>query len=215
MIELLPSIVARLPAIERLCLRDHWWDDLGLVLKAFDELTKLKLSLADTTSGWRATETVVRPNAETSAGTAIIHESTTILPGSVLVGDVVIGPDSEIGPNCTIFGPTVLGPRTYIGPCAEVRRIFSMSDLTVSHYSYVGHSIVGRRVNLAAGFTVAVRNLTRETVHVKIGDSLVSTGHEHFGAIIADDFYCSINTSVMPGRVLSTPLIAPRPVLVA
>lgn len=198
----------KLPHLKMLLSRDQWWHDTLLVMKVFEEITQLNLSGMVAVSGWQLTDTPTRPNNPRSYGIALIEDSATIMPGSVIVGDVVICDKCEIGPNCTIFGPSIIGPKSYIGPGAEVRNSLIISELKLAHRSYLGHSIVGRRVNLGAGFTVAVRNLKRKTVHLKSDNQLVDTKLAMFGAIIADDFYCSINTAIMPGRILKDPIVS-------
>lgn len=201
------EIFIKLPHLKVLFASNQWWSDITLVLKVFEELARMNLSEMTTVSGWLSLKTPTRPRDPRDCGVALVAESTTIMPGSILVGDVVICEGCEIGPNCTIFGPTIIGPGSYIGPGAEVRRSLIFSALKLAHRSYLGHSIVGRRVNLGAGFTVAVRNLKRGTVHLKMDDRLFDTKLKMFGAIIADDFYCSVSTTVMPGRILIEPLI--------
>lgn len=199
------TLLARLPKLTRLIALEHWWGDTRAALDAFDELSQLSLNRSDAPSDWRVERTPCRPSTSRKHGISLIAPSSTVLPNVTLLGDVVIAEGCEIGPNCTIFGPSIIGPNSYVGPNAEIRRSLVLSDLTLSHYSYLGHSVVGRDVNLAAGFTVAVRNLKRGTVHVKIGEQLADTGHYHFGAIIADGFFCAINSCALPGRVLVQP----------
>lgn len=204
---LLTELFLKLPHLKMLLSRDQWWCDTMLVMKVFEEITHLNLSGMATVPGWQSIETPTRPNDPRSCGIALIEDSATIMPGSIIVGDVIICNGCEIGPNCTIFGPTIIGPKSYIGPGAEVRNSLIISELKLAHRSYLGHSIVGRRVNLGAGFTVAVRNLKRKTVHLKNDDQLIDTKFTMFGAIIADDFYCSVGTTVMPGRILKDPIV--------
>lgn len=200
-------LCARFPLISEAASTRNWWHDLKFVTTLFGELINADFSKVDLGRNWRVCVTPSRPDDTRTSGRAIVAASATLLPGAVLIGDVIISEGCEIGPNCAIFGPTILGPNCYVGPGAEIRRSAIFSHLRMSHMSYLGHSIVGHNVTLAAGFTTAVRNLKRHTVHVKDGDELIDTGHELFGAVIADDFFCRINTEAMPGRVLSAPIL--------
>lgn len=204
---ILALLYSKLPHLKILISQDQWWHDTTLVMKVFEELTLLKLSDIESILGWQLLKTITRPANPRRYGSALVEETATILPGSIIVGDVVICNKCEIGPNCTIFGPSIIGPYSYIGPGAEIRSSLIISGLKLAHRSYLGHSIVGRDVNLGAGFTVAVRNYKRKTVHLRSKDQLIDTKRTMFGAIIADDFYCSINTNVMPGRILTAPIV--------
>ncbi len=204
---ILAVLYSKLPHLKILISQDQWWHDTTLVMKVFEEITQVNLSDIEPILGWQLLKTITRPANPRSYGTALVEESATILPGSIIVGDVVICNKCEIGPNCTIFGPTIIGPNSYIGPGVEIRSSLIISDLKLAHRSYLGHSIVGRDVNLGAGFTVAVRNFKRKTVHLKYKNQLIDTKRTMFGAIIADNFYCSVNTTVMPGRILSDPIV--------
>jgi UDP-N-acetylglucosamine diphosphorylase / glucose-1-phosphate thymidylyltransferase / UDP-N-acetylgalactosamine diphosphorylase / glucosamine-1-phosphate N-acetyltransferase / galactosamine-1-phosphate N-acetyltransferase len=125
-----------------------------------------------------------------------------------LVGDVIVDANCELGPNAVVFGPSYIGPDSYLGPNAEIRRSLVHSGLVMSHTGYLGHSVVGSNANLAAGFITAVRNLKRETVHLKVDGTLIDTGLKHFGAIIPNEYESRVNTVLEPGRLaMQTPWI--------
>ena len=103
-----------------------------------------------------------------------------------LFGPVLIGPDCEIGPNASIFGPTVIEDAP-TGPSVEIRRCLLLARAEVSHMSFLGHSVIGRRAALGAFFCSAVRNLRRGTVHVIRDGMLTDSGERRLGCVIADD----------------------------
>jgi UDP-N-acetylglucosamine diphosphorylase / glucose-1-phosphate thymidylyltransferase / UDP-N-acetylgalactosamine diphosphorylase / glucosamine-1-phosphate N-acetyltransferase / galactosamine-1-phosphate N-acetyltransferase len=63
----------------------------------------------------------------------------------------------------------------------------------------LGHSYLGKWVNLGAGTTTANLKSTYGTVSVKVGEREVETERQFFGAIIGDHVKTAINTRVMPG----------------
>ena len=135
--------------------------------------------------------------------------------GVNLFGPVVVGPHCEIGPNTSIFGPTVIEGFSYIGPSAEVRRCLLLAGAEVSHMSFLGHSVIGRQCRLGAFFCSAVRNLARPTVHVMTNGSLVDTGEQRLGCVIADNVETGVCTTVMPGRrVTDSSITLPNSVIV-
>jgi NDP-sugar pyrophosphorylase family protein len=193
-----PTLSDDLPRVRDI-IAEPGWDTRPLAaLEAFHELAALSLSDALEADGFHAYPSLSRPGD--GPRTALVHETAVLHPGTALVGDVVIARDCELGPNAAIFGPTVIGPNAYIGPNAEVRRSLIFGGLVASHACYIGHSIVGRRANIAAQTVTAVRNLKRPTVHLLIDDRLHDTGLELFGALIGDDVQTACDVTIMPGR---------------
>ena len=144
-------------------------------------------------------------------GHALVHESSLLHTGVNLFGPVLIGPDCEIGPNASIFGPTVIEGRSYLGPSVEIRRCLLLARAEVSHMSFLGHSVIGRRAALGAFFCSAVRNLRRGTVHVIRDGMLTDSGERRLGCVIADDIETGVRTTVMPGRrITETPATLPN-----
>lgn len=133
---------------------------------------------------------------------------------STFFGPVLIGPGCEIGPNAMVYGPTVVESGTYLGPGAEIRRCLLLAGAEVAHTSYVGHSVLGRKVRLGAFFCVAVRNLQRGTVHMMSGGELVDTGEVTIGCVIADGTETGVRATVMPGRrIVDTPVVSANAVV--
>jgi UDP-N-acetylglucosamine diphosphorylase / glucose-1-phosphate thymidylyltransferase / UDP-N-acetylgalactosamine diphosphorylase / glucosamine-1-phosphate N-acetyltransferase / galactosamine-1-phosphate N-acetyltransferase len=144
-------------------------------------------------------------------GHALVHESSIVHRGVNFFGPVLIGPDCEIGPNATVYGPTVVESCSYLGPGAEIRRCLLLTGAEVAHTSYVGHSVLGRKVRLGAFFCAAVRNLRRGTVHMMSGGVLVDTGEVTIGCVIADGTETGVRATVMPGRrIVETPAVPPN-----
>jgi NDP-sugar pyrophosphorylase family protein len=147
-------------------------------------------------------------------GRLIVHRSTVIHPGTVIFGDAIIGANCEIGPNTVLFGPLIMVANNYFGPGSEVRRSIIMAGAKAPHQSYVGHSIVGRNVTMAAGFTTSVKNLKQSTVYYWGKKGLTDSGMRHFGALLADNLEFGCNVLVMPGRtVISNHFIPPGTII--
>ncbi|MEW5859996.1 MAG: hypothetical protein AB1861_21850 [Cyanobacteriota bacterium] len=135
-------------------------------------------------------------------GRVLLSESTVLHPGVSFFGTILLGPHCEIGPGSIIYGPTFIESDAMIGPNVEIRRSILFTEVKIAHIAYIGHSIIGRRVNIGANLLTAVRNLKRKHVHLKIEDNLCDTGETHFGTIIADDTEFGVNVTVMPGRMI-------------
>ncbi len=190
------------PRVNSLLSAESWWLDPALGVAAYQSLAREVRALvgklgpdyaqAPTHGGWPTT----------GPGQVAVHESSTVYAGCHIVGDVVIGPGCAIGPGAIIIGPAIVAGKAYLGPSAEVRSAILMDGVMASHSCYIGHSILGRRVNVGAYLATAVRNLDDSPVVVRspIGGG---TGSElgMFGSLVADDVQCGVRVSLMPGRV--------------
>lgn len=128
---------------------------------------------------------------------------TRILAGVVIEGPVTLAEDCLIGPNAYIRGHTSIGPRCHVGHAVEIKHSILLEDTHVGHLSYVGDSILGRRVNLGGGTITANFRHDGRTHPFRSADGrLHDTGLQKLGAIIGDDVSTGIHTSIYPGRYL-------------
>lgn len=206
------EVLSLLPRVVRECITEsHWWHDELQGLHVMAGLSDL--SLPDTLKAYRTVDTA-ESKQWTWRGHALVHESSIVHKGVSFFGPVLIGPDCEIGPNANVYGPTVVESGSYLGPGAEIRRCLLLEGAEVAHTSYVGHSILGRKVRLGAFFCGAVRNLRRGTVHMISEGALVDTGEVTIGCVIADGTETGVRATVMPGRRIVETSIVPANALV-
>jgi NDP-sugar pyrophosphorylase family protein len=200
------EVLSLLPRVVRECITElPWWQDELQGLRVMTALNDL--SLPDDLAGYRKVDTADSVQWRWK-GHALVHESSIVHRGVNFFGPVLIGPGCEIGPNATVYGPTVVESDTYLGPGAEIRRCLLLAGAEVAHTSYVGHSVLGRKVRLGAFFCVAVRNLRRGTVHMMSDGELVDTGEVTLGCVIADGTETGVRATVMPGRrIVDTPVV--------
>jgi bifunctional UDP-N-acetylglucosamine pyrophosphorylase/glucosamine-1-phosphate N-acetyltransferase len=133
-----------------------------------------------------------------------VGKGTKILPGVVIEGDVIIGEDCKIGPNCYLRGATSIGDRCHVGQAVEIKNSILMDGTNVGHLSYVGDSILGRRVNLGAGTLTSNLRHDGRNHRTLVAGELVDTGRRKFGAVVGDGVHTGIHTSIYPGRKLAT-----------
>jgi UDP-N-acetylglucosamine diphosphorylase / glucose-1-phosphate thymidylyltransferase / UDP-N-acetylgalactosamine diphosphorylase / glucosamine-1-phosphate N-acetyltransferase / galactosamine-1-phosphate N-acetyltransferase len=139
-------------------------------------------------------------------------------PGCVLDatnGPVVLGDNSAIGANAVIQGPCYIGPNALIKPLAlirpgttigpacrvggEVAESIILGFSNKSHEGYMGHSYVGKWVNLGAGTTTSNLKNTYGEISVQIGSRKVPTGRRFLGALIGDHSKTGILTKLTTG----------------
>jgi UDP-N-acetylglucosamine diphosphorylase / glucose-1-phosphate thymidylyltransferase / UDP-N-acetylgalactosamine diphosphorylase / glucosamine-1-phosphate N-acetyltransferase / galactosamine-1-phosphate N-acetyltransferase len=201
------------PTALRTCLAEpRWWADELQGLHVVRGLTELTLPTRG--NGYRTVPGTRSPRWDWP-GHALVHRTATVHAGVSFFGPVLIGPGCEIGPNASLFGPTVVQANAYVGPGAEIRRCLLLDGAEISHLSFVGHSVIGRNVRLGAFFCSAVRNLQRGTVHVLQAGTLVDTGEQRLGCVIADGTETGVHTTVMPGRrLVASPVVQAHSVVV-
>ncbi len=84
-----------------------------------------------------------------------IGKDTTIRPCTVIEKDVVIGKKCTIGPFCRIRPKTRIGNSVEIGNFTEVSRSTLGEKTFMKHFSFLGDTDVGKRVNIGAGVVTA------------------------------------------------------------
>jgi len=143
----------------------------------------------------------VHENA-TLDGPVVVAEGATVKSGVTIEGPVYVDRGATVGPNAYVRGSTYLAPDAKVGNAVEVKNSILMAGATVGHLSYVGDSVLGRRVNFGAGTKVANLRHDGEPITLTVKGERVSTGRRKLGVIVGDDAKTGINTSLNAGVVL-------------
>lgn len=139
-------------------------------------------------------------------------------PGCVLDasnGPVVLGDSATIGSNAVVEGPchiganavvkplTLIRPGTSIGTACrvggEIAESIILGFSNKAHEGYMGHSYVGKWVNLGAGTTTSNLKNTYGEISVQIGSKKVPTGRRFLGALIGDHSKSGILSKLTTG----------------
>ena len=138
------------------------------------------------------------------SGDVAVHRTAQVEDGAILKGPLIIGPDCFIAAGAYLRGGCWLDEHCIIGPGAELKSSFMFAGSKLAHFNFVGDSVLGAGVNLEAGSLIANYRNERadKTVNVRIGDGLVSTGCEKFGALLGDGARLGANAVVAPGGLL-------------
>lgn len=132
-------------------------------------------------------------------GEIVLGKGSVIKSGSYVTGPCVIGENCEIGPMCHIRGDVVIGDNCRIGK-TEVFDAVIMNHTTSKHFGYIGHSVIGERVNAGAGLvTTDYRHDSAKHITLVNGNK-VETGRTKLGAFIGDDVKTGVGTLIYPGR---------------
>jgi UDP-N-acetylglucosamine diphosphorylase / glucose-1-phosphate thymidylyltransferase / UDP-N-acetylgalactosamine diphosphorylase / glucosamine-1-phosphate N-acetyltransferase / galactosamine-1-phosphate N-acetyltransferase len=145
-------------------------------------------------------------------GELAVHQSANLEPSAIVRGPAIIGPGASVGMNAYLREGVFLGANSRIGPFCEVKSSFIFSNSSVAHLNYVGHSLIGSRVNLEAGAVTSVHFNEREdkSIHARWMGQFRLTNVEKFGAVIGDDCKLGANSVTMPGTILKPGRIMAR-----
>jgi UDP-N-acetylglucosamine diphosphorylase / glucose-1-phosphate thymidylyltransferase / UDP-N-acetylgalactosamine diphosphorylase / glucosamine-1-phosphate N-acetyltransferase / galactosamine-1-phosphate N-acetyltransferase len=145
-------------------------------------------------------------------GELAVHHTAELEPSAIIRGPAIIGPGATVGVHAYLREGVFLGANSRIGPMCEVKSSFIFSNSSVAHLNYVGHSLIGSRVNLEAGAVTAVHFNEREdkSIHARWMGQFLLTNVEKFGAVIGDDCKLGANSVIMPGTILKPGRIVAR-----
>ncbi|MCE0498270.1 MAG: UDP-N-acetylglucosamine diphosphorylase [Methylacidiphilales bacterium] len=131
-----------------------------------------------------------------------IGKDTVIEPGVYIKGPAWIGPDCEIRHGAYIRENVIIGAGSVIGNSVEIKNSFLFNECQAAHFNYVGDSVLGKQVHLAAGVIVSNLKLTGDFITVRTKEKIVSTGLRKFGALIGDNTEIGCNAVLNPGSIL-------------
>lgn len=132
----------------------------------------------------------------------VILDNAKVLSGSYIEGPSLVGENTVTGPHCYIRKNSIVLSNVRIGYGAEIKASIISDNCRITHFSYVGNSILGRNVNIGAGTVTSVRRFDNKNVHLKIMGKLYDTKKRKFGAIIGDNVQTGVGVVVYPGRII-------------
>src|SRR5688500_3876975 len=135
---------------------------------------------------------------DASAGPILVRKGAVVAPFTHLVGPVAVGRDSKI------LGDRVAA--SSIGDHCKVHGEFSNSIVighsNKTHAGFVGHSYMGRWVNLGALTTTSNMKNTYGPVQLWTPAGLRSTGQQFLGTMFGDHAKTGIGTMLSTGTVM-------------
>jgi UDP-N-acetylglucosamine diphosphorylase / glucose-1-phosphate thymidylyltransferase / UDP-N-acetylgalactosamine diphosphorylase / glucosamine-1-phosphate N-acetyltransferase / galactosamine-1-phosphate N-acetyltransferase len=135
---------------------------------------------------------------DSSGGPILIRRGAVIAPFTYLVGPIAVGRDSQI------HGDRVAA--SSIGDACRVHGEFSncivLGDSNKSHAGFVGHSYLGRWVNLGAMTTTSNLKNTYGPVQLWTPTGVRGTGQQFLGTFFGDHAKTGIGTMLSTGTVI-------------
>ena len=131
-----------------------------------------------------------------------IGRDTVVEPGACITGPAWIGPNCQIRHGAYIRENVIIGAGSVIGNSSEIKNSILFNNCQVPHFNYVGDSILGAKVHLAAGVIVSNLKLNGELITLRVGGEVLDTGLRKFGALIGDETEVGCNVVINPGSIL-------------
>lgn len=129
-------------------------------------------------------------------GPIVLDEGVVVESFTKIVGPCYVGKSSRIFPNSYIASCS-FGPVCRVG--GEVEGCVFMGYSNKRHYGFLGHSVVGEWVNIAAGTTVSNMKNTYGSFRMTVEGRRVETGRQFLGSFFADHVKTGIGTMVSGG----------------
>ena len=192
---LLRGVYDLLTALEQLLLPE----DVLALLDEGDMVPKGTTVLGD--PAWvSAREAAVEPGVvfDTRTGPVVLESGVEVRAGTRLEGPL------WAGANARLMGGPIRG--SAIGPWSVVRGEMATSVLlgyaNKAHDGFVGHSVLGRWVNLGAGTITSNLKNTYGSVRLDVAGTSLETGHQFLGSLVGDHAKTAIGTLLGTGTII-------------
>jgi UDP-N-acetylglucosamine diphosphorylase/glucosamine-1-phosphate N-acetyltransferase len=181
-------------------LSDQLMEDIPLRGKSLEATTRTSAATVGDHGIFVEEGAVIGPQVvlDASVGPILVRRGAVVSPFTHLVGPVSVGRDSQ-----------VLGDRvatSSIGDHCKVRGEFSTSIVlghsNKGHTGFVGHSYLGRWVNLGALTTTSDLKNTYGPVQLWTPSGVRSTGQQFLGTLFGDHAMTGIGTMLSTGTVI-------------
>jgi NDP-sugar pyrophosphorylase family protein len=141
-----------------------------------------------------------------------IHKSARVEQGATLKYPIIISENCFVGANAYLRGGVYLGKSVVIGLGCEIKSSIISSESAISHFNFIGDSIIGSNVNFEAGSVIAnhFNERTNKKIVVRYKSEKIDTGVHKFGAMVGDYSKIGANAVLSPGTILPANSIVKR-----
>ena len=181
-------------------LGDQLTEDIPLRAKSLEATTKTSATSVGDNGIFVEEGAYIGPQVvlDATAGPILVRRGATVAPFTHLVGPISVGRDSQ-----------VLGDRVAISSIGDHCKVHGeMSNSVVlghsnkTHTGFVGHSYLGRWVNLGALMTTSNLKNTYGPVQLWTPSGVRSTGQQFLGTFFGDHAKTGIGTMLSTGTVI-------------
>ncbi len=133
-------------------------------------------------------------------GAVVLEQHVYVRSGTRFDGPVYVGPGTEVLGG--LIQASVLGPRCRVR--GEIADSVFLGYANKVHDGFIGHSVVGRWVNLGADTVTSDLKNTYGVVRLRLGDETIETDRQKLGSLIGDHVKTAIGTLLETGTVIGT-----------
>lgn len=131
-----------------------------------------------------------------------IHPTVTLPPYGYIQGPTYIAANTELRVGIYIRGNVIVGENCVLGNACEYKNCLLMDNVQTPHFNYIGDSILGNNVHLAAGVILANLRLDKQPIRINTGTEKIQTNYKKLGAMIGDYAEIGCNAVLQPGTIL-------------
>ena len=139
-------------------------------------------------------------HTDAALGPIVAEAGSRVKPFACLRGPLHLGEMSCVSEHSLLKPGVTLGPFAKVGGEVEASVIEAYTNK--QHTGYLGHSYVGRWVNLGAGTSNSNLKNTYGTIRMEIDGRRLDTGMQFMGCVIGDYTKTAINTAIFTGRII-------------
>ena len=145
-------------------------------------------------------DAVVEPGVvfDTTNGPVVLESGVEVKAGTRLEGPLWAGANARLLGGLLKF--CCIGPRCVVR--GEVQNTVFLGFANKAHDGFVGHSVIGRWVNLGAGTITSNLKNTYGSIRLQVGKAPVETGLQNLGSLIGDHAKTAIGTLLPTGCVI-------------
>ena len=143
-------------------------------------------------------------NYELKGDNIWIHKTAKIAKNVNITGPCIIDEGTEIRPGALIRESTIIGKNCIFGNSCEIKNSILFDNSQVTHFSYIGDSILGYHSHMAAGSITSNLRIDEKNVNIKYKNEVIETNLKKFGAILGDYVEIGCNSVLNPGTIIGT-----------
>jgi glucose-1-phosphate thymidylyltransferase len=137
---------------------------------------------------------------DTQQGPIVLSAGAAVKPFACLRGPTYLGAFSRVNEHAVLRPGVSVGTMSKVGGEIEASVIEAFSNK--QHNGYLGHSYLGRWVNLGAGTATSNLKNTYGNVRIESNGRRIDTGMQFMGCVVGDYTKTAVNTSVFTGKLL-------------
>ena len=131
-----------------------------------------------------------------------VAKSAKVASTAFLGTPCIIGENTEVRHCAFIRGSALVGNNCVIGNSVELKNVIIFDSVQVSHYNYVGDSILGYHSHMGAGSITSNVKADKSEVVIKYENLSLETGRKKVGAFLGDYAEIGCNSVLNPGSMV-------------